>query len=172
MSKYYRSARLALAAAALAGLAACANMAQIPPGTPCADVQAQFGRPNFECPQANGGRRVIWTQQPMGQYAWGTNVGADGRVGQVVPLLTDEHFKVLSEGVWGPDRVRCEFGPPAKIEEAGLGEKREVVWSYRYKENGVWNSLMYVYMSRDGSKLTHFHPGPDPMYDDDRFMWR
>ncbi|EJO27445.1 hypothetical protein QWC_31809, partial [Achromobacter marplatensis] len=30
----------------------------------------------------------------------------------------------------------------------------------------------YVYMGRDGSKLTHFHPGPDPMYDDDKFMWR
>ena len=30
---------------------------------------------------------------------------------------------------------------------------------------------MYVYMSRDGNKLTHFHPGPDPMYDDDRLMW-
>jgi hypothetical protein len=29
-----------------------------------------------------------------------------------------------------------------------------------------------VYMGRDGNKVTHFHPGPDPMYDDDRFMWR
>jgi hypothetical protein len=172
MSKYYKTARTALAAAALAGLTACANLAQIPPGTPYADVLTQFGRPNFECPLANGGSRVIWTQQPMGQYAWGTNVGTDGRVDRVVPLLTDAHFKVLAEGDWGPERVRCEFGPPAIIEESGLGEKREVVWSYRYKENSVWNSLMYVYMGRDGNKVTHFPPGPDPMSDDDKFMWR
>lgn len=172
MSKYYRTARLTLASLALTGLAACANLAQVQPGTPYADVLTQFGTPNYTCPQAGGGQRVIWTQQPMGQYAWGTNVGTDGRVGPVVPLLTDTHFKVLEVGDWGPDRVRCEFGPPARIEEAGLGEKREVVWSYRYKENGVWNSLMYVYMGRDGNKLTHFHPGPDPMYDDERFMWR
>ena len=67
MTNYYRLARTTLAAAALAGLAACANLAEVPPGTPLANVETQFGRPNFECPQANGGRRVIWTQQPMGQ---------------------------------------------------------------------------------------------------------
>ena len=94
MSKYYNTARTALASLALTGLAACANLAQVPPGTPYGEVLTQFGQPNFECPQAGGGRRVIWTQQPMGQYAWGTNVGTDGRVGQVVPLLTDAHFKV------------------------------------------------------------------------------
>ena len=159
MTLHYKTARIALAAGALLALSACANLAQVAPGTPLADVQAQFGRPNFECPQANGGRRVIWTQQPMGQYAWGANVGADGRVDKVLPLLTDPHFKVLETGTWSPDRVRCEFGPPARIDEAGLGEKREVVWSYRYKENSVWNSLMYVYMGRDGSGVTHFHPG-------------
>ncbi|MBR8653523.1 hypothetical protein KDH83_09425 [Achromobacter sp. Marseille-Q0513] len=172
MTFHYKAARIALAAGALLALSACANLAQVAPGTPLADVQARFGRPNFECPQANGGRRVIWTQQPMGQYAWGANVGADGKVDRVLPLLTDPHFKVLETGTWSPDRVRCEFGPPARIDEAGLGEKREVVWSYRYKENSVWNSLMYVYMGRDGSGVTHFHPGPDPMYDEDRFMWR
>ena len=71
MTLHYKTARIALAAGALLALSACANLAQVAPGTPLADVQARFGRPNFECPQANGGRRVIWTQQPMGQYAWG-----------------------------------------------------------------------------------------------------
>ena len=68
MSKRYNFARITLAAAALASLAACANLAQVAPGTPLADVQAQFGTPNFECPQAGGGRRVIWTQQPCLLY--------------------------------------------------------------------------------------------------------
>lgn len=34
MSKYYNTTRIALASLALAGLAACANLAQVPPGTP------------------------------------------------------------------------------------------------------------------------------------------
>ncbi len=28
---------------------------------------------------------------------------------------------------------------------------------------------MYVYLGRNGDRVTHFHPGPDPMYDPDRF---
>ncbi len=171
MIRHYRTVRVTVASIALAGLAACANMTEVPPGSPLSQVQAQFGTPNFECPLADGGRRVIWTQQPMGQYAWGTNVSPDGLIDRVLPLLTDAHFKVLETGDWGPERVRCEFGPPARIDQAGLGEKREVVWSYRYRENSAWNSLMYVYMGRDGNKVTHFHPGPDPMYDADRFNW-
>jgi hypothetical protein len=26
---------------------------------------------------------------------------------------------------------------------------------------------MYVFMGRDGAQVTKFHPGPDPMYDQD-----
>ena len=167
----YRMVRWAAASIALASLAACANMAEVPPGTPLSQVQAQFGAPNFECPQANGGRRVIWTQQPMGQYAWGANVGPDERVDRVMPLLTDAHFKVLETGDWGPDRVRCEFGPPARIDQAGLGEKREVVWSYRYKEAGVWNSLMHVHFDQAGV-VRMMQNGPDPMFEPrERFSW-
>lgn len=167
----YRLAGRAAALAAASTLAACANMAQVPPGTPLADVAAQFGRPNFGCARPDGGQRVIWTQQPYGQYAWGANVGADGRVDQVVPILTDTHFKRLATGTWTAEQVRCEFGPPADIDEVGLPSVRQVVWSYRYKQSGVWNSLMYVYMGREGDRVTRFHPGPDPMYDED-WRWR
>ncbi|ETH39010.1 hypothetical protein L547_3298 [Bordetella pertussis H918] len=164
-----RALRLAGAGMLLAALAACANLNQVPPGTPLADVQAQFGAPNFACDLPNGGQRVIWTQQPYGQFAWGANVGPDGRVDRVVEVLTDEHFKVLGTGTWTADQVRCEFGPPAEIKQVGLPSVRQVVWSYRYRESRVWNSLMYVYMGREGDRVTRFHPGPDPMYDED---WR
>ncbi|MBO9354467.1 hypothetical protein GG851_10720 [Bordetella petrii] len=167
-----RLATRAAAVAAVGALAACANMTQVPPNTPLADVSAQFGRPNFSCPIAGGGERVIWTQQPLGQFAWGANVGADGRVDQVVPILTDAHFKILATGTWTAEQVRCEFGPPAEISEVGLPSVRQVVWAYRYKQSGVWNSLMYVYLGRDGQRVTRFHPGPDPMYDEERFFWR
>lgn len=157
---------------ALATLAGCADMAaKVPPGAPLAQVEASYGRPNFTCtrPAPDSGQRVIWTQQPLGQYAWGANVDADGRIDRVERLLTDEHFKLLNDGAWPAERVRCEFGPPAIVDEVGLPSVRQVVWSYRYRENDVWNSLMYVYMGRDGDRVTRHHPGPDPMYEDDRF---
>src|SRR5690606_23513972 len=130
-----------------------------------------LGRPNFACPLPNGGERVIWTQQPYGQYAWGANVGPAGRIDQVVPLLTDAHFKVLATGTWTPDQVRCEFGPPAEIDEVGLLSVRQVARSYRSVQSGVWNSLMYVYMEHDGQRVPRFHPGPDPVLDEERRFW-
>jgi len=170
MSAARFSLRIATAGALLAALSACTTMVQdVPPGTPLATVQAGYGQPNFGCTRPDGTRRVIWTQQPLGQYAWGSDLTADGRVVRMEAILTDEHFARLKEGSWTAEQVQCEFGPPASVREVGLPSVREVVWAYRYRQDQVWNSLMYVYLGRNGDRVTRFHPGPDPMYDDDRF---
>ena len=161
------------AMALVALLAGCANMADVPPGTSIGDVYAQFGQPNTVCARPDGGQRMVWTQQPMGQYAWGTNVSPQGTVDRVYPVLTDENFSKLRVGRWTPDDLLCEFGRPAFIDEVGIPSVRQVVWNYRYREASSWNSLMYVYMGPNGDAVTRFHPGPDPMYEprDGAFNW-
>ena len=163
----------ASAAAALAlSLTACQNMAQanmdriIHPGTPYAQIVARYGRPDVLCPLAGGGERAVWTSQPKGHYAWGANVDASGRIERMEALLTDQHFRKLTVG-WTPEQVRCEFGPPAIIDGVGTPSVSQVVWSYRYLQDGIWNSLMYVYMGHKGERVTHFNPGPDPAYERD-----
>ncbi|MDX3895536.1 hypothetical protein [Pusillimonas sp.] len=151
-------------------LGGCATFKSVPPGTPLAQVESEFGRPNYSCPLPDGGQRVIWSGQPFGQFAWGTNVDSKGLVGEIAQLLTDQHFQVLREGTWTPEQVLCEFGPPAEKSGVGLPSSIQIVWSYRYQQSGVWNSLMHVYFGTDGERVTRFHPGPDPMYDRDRFM--
>lgn len=157
--------RGALAAGAGLWLGGCANIAATPPGTPLSQVTARFGAPTLKCVDRQGRNRVVWSRQPLGQYAWGATVDAQGRVQGVEPILTDAHFQALKQGEWTADQVRCEFGPPAIIDTAGLPNVRQIVWSYRYKQDHVWNSLMYVFMGPDGRQVTKFHPGPDPMYD-------
>lgn len=157
--------KIGISLAMLGLLGACANMADIPPGASLAQVEAQFGRANYSCPLPDGGQRLVWTTQPMGQQAWGTNVNSTGNTDRVVPILTDQHFNVLKTGTWTPEQVRCEFGPPAETDMVGLPSTRQIVWSYRYLQSNVWNSLMYVYFGKDGSHVTHFHPGPDPMFE-------
>ena len=90
MPKSYALVRKTLTLLSISILSGCANLSQVPPGAPFAEVQAQFGAPNFSCDHPDGTRRVIWTQQPMGQFAWGANVGTDGRIDQVTPTLTDK----------------------------------------------------------------------------------
>ena len=168
LRSYTAARHSAVGATLILVLTSCASPGDIAPGTPLAEVQAKWGAPNFSCLQPNGMRRLIWTRQPMGQYAWGANLTADGRVDRLTPLLTDEHFKLLATGEWTAEQVRCEFGPPAHIDEVGLPSVRQVVWAYRYRQDHVWNSLMYVYLGKNGDRVTRFHPGPDPMYEEDR----
>lgn len=156
--------RIVFATAAALLVAGCANMHDIPPGTPLAEVQARHGAPTLECPLADGSRSMVWSSQPMGQFAWSTQVTPDGRVGVVEQILTDAAFRRVETGVWDEERMRCTFGPPADISTVGMPSVRQTVWSYRYRQDGVWNSLMHVYVSDDGI-VQRLHPGPDPLYD-------
>lgn len=165
---------LALCAAlACLALSGCASITEVKPGTPIAEVEKQFGKPTTICPLPDGGQRMVWSQQPSGQYAWGTNVNAAGQVGPIVQLLDDREFDKLREGVWTPERVLCEFGPPEDISKVGLPSHLKIVWSYRYRQYNTWYMLMYVFFGTDGKQVTEHYPGPDPWYlYDDGGGWR
>jgi hypothetical protein len=144
-------------------LTACAQVSSVAPGTPVADVIRKFGRPVVTCAQADGSRRMIWTQQPQGESAFALTVGADQRVGMAEQLLDDNHFSVLSNGqAWTPEKVRCQFGPPANITESGMGRSRQWVWGYRYMQPANFAAMMYIYMGGDGKMMTHYESLPDP----------
>jgi hypothetical protein len=167
-----KNERLLAVGLSTALLAGCANLQDLKPGTPYAEAQKEFGQPTTVCVLNDGGQRVVWSQQPMGHYAWGTTVAANGRVGAVTQVLTDASFQQLAQGVWTPERVQCEFGPPESIGKVGLPSNLQVVWSYRYRQDGVWYSLMYVFFGADGKQVTKFFAGPDPLFMfDDRFYW-
>ncbi len=144
-------------------LAGCANPNRAAPGTRLSDMEKQYGAPAIRCPLPGGGLWVVWSQQPEGSYAWGADVDATGKVVHVREVLTLSSFSQMQSG-WTPDQVRCAFGPPAKIGAVGLGDKHEVVWTYRYMQDVRWHMAMYVYMGPDGQRLTHYHSGPDERY--------
>ncbi|MDY0272605.1 MAG: hypothetical protein RBR37_08830 [Advenella sp.] len=146
-------------------LSACSTYRDIPPNSPISQVENQLGTPNYRCTLPDGRQRLVWSQQPQGQYAYGANVNQQGNIDKVQSLLTDSHFRRLNEGHWTQSDVACEFGPPAEIDRVGLGEKNEVVWTYRYKQSNAWNSLMFVYFGRNGDAVTHYHSGPDLRYE-------
>ena len=150
---------LTVVAAALT-LTACAQLQSVPAGTPVSQVEKEFGKPTTVCTNNDGTQRMIWTLQPMGQYAYGSFISKDGNVVAMKQLLTDAHFAMLAQGKWTAQQVTCEFGPPANTD--GVAKGNEIVWAYRYKQSDTWPSMMYVYMGADGKEVTHFHPGPDP----------
>lgn len=152
-----RRSTLVMLALAMTG---CAQLQTVPAGTPIAEVEKQFGKPTTICTNNDGTQRMIWSLQPMGQYAWGSFISKEGNIVGMKQLLTDAHFEMLSTGKWTAEQVLCEFGPPANTD--GVAKGHEIVWAYRYKQSGVWNSMMNVYMGPQGKEVTHFHPSPDP----------
>ncbi|VCU69786.1 hypothetical protein PIGHUM_01851 [Pigmentiphaga humi] len=153
-----RSACMLGLAALLAG---CATPAGIQPGESASAAIARIGAPTLQRPLPDGGERLLWSTQPMGQFVWISDVGPDGKVVETFQALTSERFAMLDSGTWNTDRLLFEFGPPAEISRVGLhGEN--IVWDYRFREDGVWNSMMYVYVNEQGV-VTRHHPGPDPL---------
>lgn len=156
------------AASALVLLAGCATPSQrLPAGTPVEQVMSGMGKPSLECPLPDGGRRLVWSGQPFAQASWATNVRSDGTTTGVEQVLTDVSFAQLRKGQWHADQVRCLFGPPATIAGVGTPGHTQRVWSYAYRQDTVWNSLMHVFFD-DAGYVTRMHPGPDPAYDPDR----
>ena len=146
-----------LACAAL--LTGCNTISSVAPGTPVADVIKVHGKPDSTCKNTDGTERLVWTGQPYGQFAWGTNTTKDGKIIKIEQILTDPQFEVLAIG-WTAQQVACQFGPPSNMD--GIAKGNEIVWAYRYKQYDVWPAMMYVYMGPKGDRVTRFHPAPDP----------
>ncbi|MDP0964931.1 hypothetical protein Q6264_29035, partial [Klebsiella pneumoniae] len=74
-------------------------------------------------------------------------------------------FAQAKIGVWTRDDVLRHFGQP--VETAYFPRMERLVWSYRFKADDVWPSLMHFYFDPAGVlQLTQITP--DPLYDPDR----
>lgn len=160
---------LRLSALCLLLLGACTTISETPTGTPIEQVLQRYGTPTSVCP-AQHPTRYIWSQQPNGRYAWAIEVDANKQVTHASQVLTDHEFARLQIGVWTKEQVRCHFGPPAERSITPYRGIKRLVWSYRYKQNSVWESLMHVYFDENGV-VQHYHPGPDPQVIDEWNLW-
>jgi hypothetical protein len=162
---------MAPAALALAlALPACAPLFRQPPppGAPLAEVTAKLGQPAASYPLPDGGQVLEYRGQPMGQFQHMARMGPDGRLLSFDQVLTSENFAKVKIGQWTKDDILRNYGRPAEVSRVAFHNYE--VWSYRYKEAGVWNSLMSVHFDQQGV-VQQMLNGPDPMYDD-RFRHR
>lgn len=149
-------------------LAGCAQVSSVKPGTPIAEVLKQYGRPAVSCPARDGGKRMVWTQQPQGETAYALHVTPQGLVDAPQQVLTENSFSVLGNGeVWTRERVHCQFGPPANITRDSWGDDHQWIWGYRYMRGQGDAEMMYVYLGNDGAQVTKYRSLPDPERNDE-----
>lgn len=139
-------------------LSGCAMGPPPAPGTPLAEVQARLGRPSAIYP-AGGDTLLEYATGPAGQFTYMARVGADGRLVSYEQVLTDQKFATLRIGVATKEDVLHTVGHPA--ETSFLGRPVMEIWSYRYKQAGVWNAMMHVHFDTSGI-VRKMESGPDP----------
>ncbi len=151
-------------------LSGCAQLFRHPPpaGAPLAEVTAALGQPAAVYPEPDGGQILEYRGQPMGQFQHMAHIGPDGRLISYEQVLTSENFAKVKVDHWTKDDILRNYGHPAEISRVAFHNYE--VWSYRYKEAGVWNSMMSVHFDQQGV-VRQMLNGPDPMYDD-RFRHR
>jgi len=161
----YKMSKLSILASALL-LAGCAMRTPPDPGDPQDVVQSKLGTPTAV--YADGAARTLeYATGPMGQFTWMAHLGADGRLTSYEQVLTSEKFASIKIDQATKDEVLRTIGRPAERSHVAMRDYE--VWSYRYKEAGVWNSLMHVHFDEQGV-VRQMMNAPDPMYEPrDRF---
>lgn len=138
-------------------------------GEPVAAVIAKRGQPTATYPAPDGGQLFEYATAPFGQFTWMARIGADGRLVSYEQVLTGEKFATIKVDQATKADVLRTIGRPAETGRVHL--RNYEVWSYRYKEAGVWNSLMHVHFDEAGI-VRQMMNGPDPMFDvRDRKAW-
>ncbi|MFC5479370.1 hypothetical protein [Massilia suwonensis] len=172
MNKMIRTTSLCAALALSASLAGCAGpiFKETPRlGDPLAAVTTKLGQPTAAYPLPDGGQNLEYATAPFGQFTFMAHMGPDGRLLSYEQVLTGEKFATIKVDQANKGDVLRTIGRPAEISHVHL--RNYEVWSYRYKEAGVWNSLMHVHFDQQGI-VRQMMNGPDPMFDvRDRKGW-
>jgi len=165
----FLSARAALLAClgALA-LAGCAQpWEQFHAGDDKAAVIAKFGAPPEIYDLPNGGQRLMWPTQPMGEYTTAADIDAAGKIVNLRQVLQPNEFYRAQVDKWTRTDVLVNFGRP--METTWFPMMQREVWTYRYLEDGVWYMLFHFYFDRSGILRT-MQKSPDPLHDHEHLM--
>jgi hypothetical protein len=158
--------RAALASLGALLLAGCVQpWQQFQQGEDESTIVAKLGAPREVYDLPNGGKRLMWPTQPMGETTTAADIDGSGKIVSVRQVLQPNEFYKAEIGKWTKSDVLVNFGRPEDTSYYPL-MKREV-WTYRYLETNVWY-MMYSFYFDDQGILRTTQKSPDPLHDPDR----
>jgi hypothetical protein len=162
-----RAALVCLSTLSLAAtLAGCVQpWQQYSQGADESTIIARLGAPRESYDLPNGGKRLMWPTQPMGETTTAADIDASGKIVTVRQVLQPNEFYRAEIGKWTKSDVLVNFGRPVETSYFPL-MKREV-WTYRYLEDNVWY-MMYSFYFDDQGIVRLTQKTPDPLHDPDR----
>jgi hypothetical protein len=145
------------------GLSGCATIfGPAPaPGDTVAQVEAKRGQPSAIYQDGND-KLLAYSPGYWGQYSYMARIGPDGRLKSYEQVWTNAKFASIKPNVSTQDDVLRIVGQPTAIEH--YARSPFIAWNYGYKEAGVWNSMMTVYIDNNGI-VRGLENGPDLRYE-------
>lgn len=155
----YRSAYfLPVLAATCFFLSGCTT--PIPPGTPVQDIITKNGPPSAE--YKDGDVRILeWSVGEEEAFAYMAKVGPDDKLISYENVRTNKKFAQIRINQFTKQDVLKTVGHPSETEYLPLiGQE---TWTYRYREDDIWHSMMHIFFDTNGV-VQRMENGPDPLY--------
>jgi hypothetical protein len=143
-------------------LNACATA--VFPGETESVVLSKLGQPAGRY-QVNQEQWLEYPTGPRGQQTYFAYFDSDGKLKSYEQVLNSAKFATIAINQADKEQVLRTIGRPA--EKSYLALSKLEVWSYRYKEADIWNSLMHVHFDSNGI-VRKMENGPDRMYEGER----
>ncbi len=140
----------------------CTTFQKPYPGMQETELLTIRGKPDAEYREGNI-RTLEWTASNSNQYTYMAKIGPDGKLLSYEQVLTVAKFSTLKPGISTKEDVLKTVGHPNLFESEYLPLVDSDVWSYRYKENGVWDSMMSIHFDLNGV-VKRLENGMDPLY--------
>jgi len=165
MIGYMKCSLRAITTAFLISLGACAGFGATPVkiGDTESDVIAKMGKPTHRYDE-NNGHLLEYARGPWGQQTYMARIDSNGQLISFEQVLTNAKFCTLKVGQATKTDVLHTIGAPSETSFLSLSQLE--VWSYPYKESGVWDSIMHVHFDKQGV-VRQMMSGPDPSRDPD-----
>jgi hypothetical protein len=145
--------------AMLAALGACTTLSNpsVSAGEDESKVVARMGKPTAVY-QDGPDHLLEYRTNPGGQATYMVRVDGNGHTKSMEQVLTNQKFASIKPGVDTRDSVLRKIGAP--YETSYLRFSQQDVWTYMYRDQGVWDNLMHVQFGPDG-KVTQLLNAPD-----------
>lgn len=155
----------ALLAVVLAIAAGCAIVTpnSVTIGEAESNVIQRMGQPTHRY-QDGKDQLLEYAYGPWGQQTYMARIGPDGTVLSFEQVLTTKKFATIKLDQFTKSGVLHTVGAPSDTSYLALTDLE--VWSYPYRENDVWNSVMHIHFDRTGIVRKMLN-GPDLRFDPD-----
>jgi outer membrane protein assembly factor BamE (lipoprotein component of BamABCDE complex) len=143
-----------IAVAVLAASCAAYDGYTLRPGASTeAEVRAVMGRPALEVPEGEGAKRLVYPRGPLGTQTFMAEIGKDGVLREVRPVLGEETFNRIQAGLTRDEILRM-IGPPGDTMHFSLSDT--TAWDYRFVDAWSYTAIFSVIFNRDGIVVSKF----------------